>query len=171
MVTSVSADMMFDLNCAAKGPPRRHLTETAPKSAPLPRKAYDRAGSGADTVGKGLGKRLAFKMAAAGSKDDPTTEPSLFTYVNFSLSTSRCRTERQRRKLVFDYVPWSLLDRYDYDGFILKLSNSPAAFTYMGLILLLADIFLSNGALKNKYTLSAETLGPMNVDERRKKIT
>jgi len=111
--------MMFDLNCAAKSaqPRQQYRKEcAAPKSTPLPRKIYTDGGgvpgtAAAATVGKSSGKRLAFKMASIGSKGEATTEPSLFTYLNFGGSTSRCRTERQRRKLVFDYVPWSLLDR------------------------------------------------------------
>jgi hypothetical protein len=88
---------MFDLICAAK-PQAESAAGSAPKSAPLPRKKYDRVG------------RLTFKMAPGGGERH-TTEPSMFTYLNFSGSTSRCRTERQQRKLIFDYVPWSLLDR------------------------------------------------------------
>jgi hypothetical protein len=112
-------EMMFDLNCAAKSaqPRPRILSQSAaPQSAPLPRKSYkdrggDRGTAAAATVGKNSGKRFAFKMAPVGGRGESTTEPSMFTYLNFGGSTSRCRTERQQRKLVFDYVPWSLLDR------------------------------------------------------------
>jgi hypothetical protein len=113
---------MFDFNCAAaKQPPimrRRYFAMSAPKSAPLPRKVYAAAnaenGFGNPTHGKLV--PAVFKSAPKSGAATAATEPARFTYLNFNISggaasTSRGRTERHRRKPVFDYVPWSLLDR------------------------------------------------------------
>ena len=110
---------MFDLNCAAKPPAlrRRYFAESAPKSAPLPRKNYvDAAESISKASAVGKARLPSFKIASNTTSQSPTTtEPSMFTYLNFNIggtaSTSRGRSERHRRKPVFDYVPWSLLDR------------------------------------------------------------
>ena len=88
---------MFGLNCASSNKGKKSpatVTITAPKSAPVKRKKF-----GGSTTGKSATSQ-AFE-----------TLPSRFTYLNFGSTATTGRREKFKRTPIFDYVPWSLLDR------------------------------------------------------------
>ena len=81
---------MFGLNCASVKKSPVSAT-TAPKSAPIRRKKFVTLS----------------KNSSAGKE----TGPSRFTYLNFGSGSTGRGKERFKRTPIFDYVPWSLLNR------------------------------------------------------------
>ena len=110
----------FELNCASKRSDlgRDQRKHNPPKSAPLPRKKYKNVDNfhGNDPPGNS-GQKNRNHGQRKGSLAQHTKQdsvPTNYSYMQFASPTNvvpRGRSPFTKRKLYFDYVPWSVLER------------------------------------------------------------